>query len=216
MFFDEDYEPSIIDNKSIDELEMEQGILVRVINPTNLAERWAYFSYLKGLEAGLSDMYAVNFGSIISSFIGGMGVDAGTDLYFTLRMEDKIFDIYEDCRKTYNDEVDVVKNFFNNVLEFYKSPEGACTYEKAVFQHNITIPVTLRDWIEREGMTIKEFVLYLMDKKNTLLLGELDIPPWENGNNTQISFKLTFSQEEMWVVLESDDDPSRLRELMFS
>ena len=53
MFFDKQYDTTIIDNTTI--------------NEKYLPERWAKFAYTKGIENGLSEMYSVNFGYNISS-----------------------------------------------------------------------------------------------------------------------------------------------------
>jgi hypothetical protein len=207
MFFDKDYEPEIVLDDKIERLEEDLEIGERILNPSSLPERWAYFSYLKGLEAGLNDMYSVNFGYTISSFIAGMGVDAGTDVYFKIGMDEAIFDIYEEVRKQYENEENVVKQFFNKVLEWYKSEDGACNYEKAVYLHNVSCPSQVREYVKENNLTMKKFIIRLLE-------GTVKAPTINAENDDTISFRLTYSEEEKWVRLEGDDDPSKLRNLI--
>jgi hypothetical protein len=207
MFFDKDYEPEIVLDDKIERLEEDLEIGERILNPSSLPERWAYFSYLKGLEAGLNDMYSVNFGYTISSFIAGMGVDAGTDVYFKIGMDEAIFDIYEEVRKQYENEENVVKQFFNKVLEWYKSEDGACNYEKAVYLHNVSCPSQVREYVKENNLTMKKFIIRLLE-------GTVKAPTINAENDDTISFRLTYSEEEKWVRLEGDDDPSKLQNLI--
>ena len=212
IFFDNDYEPGIIDETSIDDLEMKVGVLARPYPLEDLPNRWAYFSYLKGLENGLSEMYSINFGYIISSFISGMGVDAGTDIYFRMGIDEAVFDIYEDCNKLSKKEgwteEKLVTEFFHTVLLFYKSPEGACKYEKAAFHHNIRVGSKTKTWFLSRKQSSKQTLNELMNQ--TIPCPQIK----DNGKKENITFKFTYSEEESWNKLEGENDSDKLRSLL--
>jgi hypothetical protein len=153
-------------------------------------------------------MYSINFGSIISTFIAGMGVDAGTDVYFRLESDDAIFDIYEECRKSYPDDEECVKQFFNKVLSFYKDEDGICKYEKTVFPHNIRISCELNQWFESQRGSKKEILMKLMND----VIPKPDIQ--FTGKDCNLTFKLTYTEQEYWNSLPGDDDPSKLQSLL--
>lgn len=205
MFFDKQYNTTIIENITIEKLE-EKTKKSRPYNHEDPADTWAYFSYLKGVEAGLSEMYAVNFGSIISSFVAGMGVDAGTDIYFKLDIDNEIFNIYEECKKTNQKETKQLKQFFNKVLQFYQSPQGACKYEKAIFQHNIRVGNKLKQWFKEQGTTTNT-ITKLMNNEIT------NKPSWQKGDEN-INFYLTYTNEEKWTQIEGDNDPAKIRTIL--
>jgi len=214
MFFQNEYEyePNIIDKKSFDELEKKVGVHGRPYSIESLPDRWAYFSYLKGLEHGLSEMYSINFGYTISSFIADMGVDAGTDIYFRVGMDDAIFDLYEECnrlasKEEWNDE-EVIQEFFHCVLLFYKSPEGACKYEKAAFHHNIRVGSKTKTWFLSKKQSSKQTINDLM--KRTIPCPQIK----DNGKNENITFKFTFSEEERWNNLPGESDTEKLNSLL--
>ena len=208
MFFDEDYEPEMVLNDRIERLEEDLELGERILNPTSLPERWAYFSYLKGLEEGLSEMYSINFGYYISSFIAGMGIDAGTDVYFKINIDDKVFDIfYETINKQYPKKEEIVKEFFNKLLEFYKSPQGAVTYEKAVFLHNVSCSSELKQYLKERDMSAKQFILSLLQENPKH-------PQFSNNKEETISFKLTYTQESVWNQIRGDTDPEKIQHLV--
>lgn len=198
LFFDNDYEPSVIDETSIDDLEMKVGVQGRPYSIESLPDRWAYFAYLKGLENGLSEMYSINFGYTISSFMAGLGVDAGTDVYFTMKVDDIIFNIYENCKNNYSEDKECAKQFFNIVLEWYKSSEGICKYEKAVFHHNIRISCELKNWFENQEQPVRKTIKELMNN-------QIHTPHEDGRRECNLTFKLSYSEEEMWNKIEGND-----------
>lgn len=194
MFFDKQYDTTIIDNTTI--------------NEKYLPERWAKFAYTKGIENGLSEMYSVNFGYNISSFIAGMGVDAGTDVYFKLDLDDAIFDIYEDCKNSSSDDVECLKQFFNKLLEFYKADDGICLYEKAVFHHNVRVSCELKKWFEQQGQSAKKTIFQLLDNS-------IEKPcVTSSGKDCNLTFKLTYSEQECWNGIPGVDGPSKIHHLL--
>ena len=212
MFFDNDYEPTIIENISFDELELKLGIFARPYPLDVLPQKWAWFAYLKAKQLGLSDLYCVSCGYYASSFIAGMGVDAGTDIYFNMRLDEAVFDIYEkvyqNCKKEGWSEEQCVIEFFNSLLLFYKSPEGAVRYEKAVFGHNIRVSSDVKAWFVQRKQSNKQTLIELLEHT-------LEAPKvWGAGKDKNLSFKFTYSEEEKWVQLPGENDAEKLKHLL--
>ena len=211
-FFEETYEPQIIENISFNDLELRLNVIARHLPLDSLPNRWAYFAYLKGLEKGLTHMYSINFGYMISSFMAGLGVDAGTDIYFKLGIDEQIFDIYEESRSIAKQsgwtEKELAIEFFHAVLLFYMSPHGAMKYEKAIFQHNIRVGSTTKKWFLSRNQSSKKTIVELMR-------GKTKSPEIrDKGTDENLTFKFTYSEEEMWNDIEGEDDSSKLASLV--
>lgn len=212
LFFKKDYDTNIIEEISLNDLESRLNIEERLYPINTNPEKWAYFSYLKGIETGLNYMYAVNFGYILSSFIAGMGVDAGTDMYFKLGIDDAIFDLFDECNLVaYKEgwtEEQTVQEFFHRVLLFYKSPGGACKYEKAVFNHNVRVGTKTKEWFLSQKQSSKQTL-------NNLIEDVISCPGiTDTGKEENITFKFTYSEEELWNKLDGETDTEKLRGLL--
>ena len=212
MFFEHNYQYTIIEDITFDEIEQRIGIKERTHHIQSPSERWAYFSYLKGIENGLNDIYAVNFGYTISSFITGLGVDAGTDIYFQVGIDDAIFDIYEKLYQTSKQEgwpeQKIVTEFFHTVLLFYKSDTGARKYEKTIYGHNIRVSKELREWFLSQKQSVKQTILQLID--NTIERPGI----YSQGKDENITFSFTISEEDLWNKLPGETDTGKLELLI--
>lgn len=204
MFF-ENIDISVMD-QSIKELEKECGIETTI--PTSLSEEWATYAYLTGKNNGLNDMYCINFGYYISTFLGGMGVDAGTDIYFKLELDDYIFNLYEETQSTSLTNEEKAKQFFNTLLDFYSS-ENILKYEKVIFTHNHRIPSEVKTWFKKQEQPIKKTLLDLMR-------GKISCPHiWGDSHSENLSFKLTFSEQEEWNKIGGENNYEKLRRLLY-
>jgi hypothetical protein len=212
MFFEKEYEYTIIEDVTFNELEKRNGIQERTHPTQSNPERWSYYSYLKAKENGLNDIYAVNFGYTISSFIAGLGIDAGTDIYFQQGIDDAIFDIYEKLYSTSQNESwseqKLVTEFFHTVLLFYKSGDGARKYEKAIYGHNIRLSTEIKDWFLQQNQSSKKTLVELMNK--TILPPHMGI----HAKDENVTFQFTFSEENMWNQLPGETDSEKLEGLL--
>lgn len=207
MFFDKEYQPNIIEDITIDELEERVGVTDRPYSLDMPCNQWAWFSYLKGKEAGLNDMYCVNFGYYTSSFIAGMGVDAGTDIYFKESWDNKVFDLYEDCRNNTEKEEDCVKQFWHRLLNMYHGKDGAFEHEKAVFQHNIRVTPEVKEYFDQCITTTVGTILGFVRKPHSI--------PRGTGKKTKnLNFQFTYTQEWFWEGLPGDNDSEKLEGLI--
>ena len=206
-FFTEEYEYTILENKTLEEIEQETEN-AQISLPDTRAGRWAKYATLKGAQAGLNFMYSINFGYNISSIVADMGIDAGTDIYFKLEMYDKIFDIFEQVRKEYDDEKEVIKHFFNETLEFYKNE--AKNYEKTVYRIALRLSDNDMKILRQAAPTPKKAIFKLMDEK------EIDNNKklvYEELTN-RVDINLTWSEYEIFDDLEGDTPGEKVRLLI--
>lgn len=212
MFFENNYKYTIIEDTTFDEIEQKIGITERTHLIQSNPEQWAYYAYLKGKENGLNDIYAVNFGYTISSFIAGLGIDAGTDIYFQIGIDDAIFDIYEKVYTTSKQEnwseKKLVTEFFHTVLLFYKSDNGARKYEKAIYGHNVRISPEIKEWFLSRNQSSKKTIVELINK--TILPPHIGI----TSRDENITFQFTYSEEDMWNTLPGETDSEKLEGIL--
>lgn len=95
MFWKKEDEYNIIEDISVEELEEFLTENHIYLNLDGAAERWAAFSNYYGRKHGLNPFESASFSSIISTFMAGMGVSAGTDAYFNEEaIENKAIEYY--------------------------------------------------------------------------------------------------------------------------
>lgn len=117
---DED-EYKIIEDVSVEELEKFLTENHIYLNLDGAAERWAAFSNYYGRKHGLNELESASFSSIISTFMAGMGVSAGTDVYFNEEaIENKVIDLYNQLPET-ADEISRKRMLFSQVFDLYKN-----------------------------------------------------------------------------------------------
>lgn len=122
MFWEkEDEYKIIIEDVSVEELEEFLTENHIYLNLDGAAERWAAFSNYYGRKHGLNELEAASFSSIISTFMAGMGVSAGTEAYFNEEaIENKVIDLYNQLPKDV-DEISKKKLLFRQVFDLYKN-----------------------------------------------------------------------------------------------
>ena len=121
MFWKTEHEYNIIEDISVEELEEFLTENHIYLNLEGVAERWAAFSNYYGRKHGLNELEAASFSSIISTFMAGMGVSAGTDAYFNEEaIENKVIDLYNQLPET-ADEISRKRMLFRQVFDLYKN-----------------------------------------------------------------------------------------------
>ena len=121
MFWEKEEEYKIIEDVSVSELEKFLTENHIYLDLNGVAERWAAFSNYYGRKHGLNELESASFSSIISTFMAGMGVSAGTDAYFNEEaIENKVIDLYNQLPET-ADEISRKKILFMQVFDLYKN-----------------------------------------------------------------------------------------------
>ena len=114
-------EYKIIEDISVSELEKFLTENHIYLNLDGAAERWAAFSNYYGRKHGLNPLESASFSSIISTFMAGMGVSAGTEAYFNEEaIENKVIDLYNQLPET-ADEISRKRMLFRQVFDLYKN-----------------------------------------------------------------------------------------------
>lgn len=121
MFWEKEDEYKIIEDVSVEELEKFLTENHIYLNLDGAAERWAAFSNYYGRKHGLNPFESASFSSIISTFMEGMGVSAGTEAYFNEEaIENKVIDLYNQLPKD-ADEISRKRMLFSQVFDLYKN-----------------------------------------------------------------------------------------------
>lgn len=121
MFWKKEDEYKIIENVSVEELEKFLTENHVYLNLDGVAERWAAFSNYYGRKHGLNELEAASFSSIISTFMGGMGVSASTDAYFNEEaIESKAIEYYNGVQALHDySELEKKKLLFKLIFSIY-------------------------------------------------------------------------------------------------
>ena len=121
MFWEKEEEYKIIEDVSVSELEKFLTENHIYLDLNGVAERWAAFSNYYGRKHGLNELESASFSSIISTFMAGMGVSAGTEAYFNEEaIEGKVIDLYNQLPET-ADEISRKRMLFRQVFDLYKN-----------------------------------------------------------------------------------------------
>lgn len=144
MFWETEEEYTIMGDIGVEELRVflnKNHITLSLDTP---AERWAGYSNYYGRKHGLNDIESASFSAIISTFLAGMGVSAGTEYYFNeLDIENKAIDIYNDINSISDiGETEKKKTFFKTIFKLYK--EDIEEYELKT--HSLTFRVTEKQY----------------------------------------------------------------------
>ena len=207
-FFHEKYEYTILENKTLKEIEEETPNIILSL-PDTRSGRWAKYASLKGAQAGLHIIYSINFGYNISSIVTDKGIDAGSDIFFRQTLDDEIIKIYEHNKEKYPDEIDLLKHFFNDTLQFYKTQ--AQKYEKNAYRIPLKISQSDMQTLKSTAPTIKKAIFKLMDQKKNNT-NESKIPYEEISVRTEIN--LTLTEKERFDSLDGDSPSKKVIQLI--
>lgn len=121
MFWKKEDEYTIINNVGLEELEKFLTENHIYLNLDGCAERWAAFSNYYGRKHGLNDLESASFSGIISTFMAGMGVSAGTDVYFNEEaIENKAIEYYNGVQALHDySELEKKKLLFKLIFSIY-------------------------------------------------------------------------------------------------
>ena len=120
-FWKKEYNYKIIDNTISDEylrivLERNNIELSIVDNPTE----WCAFAHSCGLKHGFNPVHSASFAYMVSMFIGGMGISAGTDAYIKEEtIEKELLNTYNEINKQDTAEETKVLKMFDAIVDLY-------------------------------------------------------------------------------------------------
>ena len=120
-FWKKEYNYKIIDDtvseKELQEFLRENYIYMDIVdNPT----AWAAFAQYYGRKNGFNQIHSASFAYMISMFLGGMGISAGTDAYIKEEtIEKELLDTYNEINKQDTAEETKVLKMFDAIVDLY-------------------------------------------------------------------------------------------------
>ena len=170
MFWKNEYQPAIVGCKLSDEelqkflKENEIGLQI-VDNPT----RWAAFAQYYAHQHGYDVIKATSFAYMCSLFFGGMGISAGTEMYFKEeKLELDLVDRLNHIKSVYEDEEKQVRTMFRNIFWTYKRHISDYEYATERLSFKVT-PSEMEKFQSIKGRNNKEkFKKLIGDKMYTV------------------------------------------------
>ena len=163
-FWKKEYNYKIIDNTISDEylrivLERNNIELSIVDNPTE----WCAFAHVYGLKHGFNQIHTASFAYMVSMFIGGMGINAGTDAYIKEEtIENDLLNTYNEINKQDITEETKVLKMFDAIVDLYTNRIHLFEYCSEWISFKVT-PTERELFRKLPGKTTREKFHHLMN-----------------------------------------------------
>ena len=163
-FWKKEYSYKIIDNTISDEylrivLERNNIELSIVDNPTE----WCAFAHVYGLQHGFNPIHTASFAYMVSMFIGGMGISAGTDAYIKEEtVEEDLLNTYNEINKQDATEEMKVLKMFDAIVDLYTNRIHLFEYSSEWISFKAT-PTERELFRKIPGKTAREKFHHLMN-----------------------------------------------------
>ena len=120
-FWKKEYNYKIIDDtvseKELQEFLRENYIYMDIVDNSTA---WAAFARYYGLQQGFNPIHAASFAYMVSMFIGGIGISAGTDAYIKEEtVEEELLNTYNEINKQNIMEEMKVLKMFDAIVDLY-------------------------------------------------------------------------------------------------
>ena len=163
-FWKKEYNYKIIDDTVSDEylrivLERNNIGLSIVDNPTE----WCAFAHVYGLKHGFNPIHTASFAYMVSMFIGGMGISAGTDAYIKEEtIEKELLNTYNEITKQNATEETKVLKMFDAIVDLYSNRIHLFEYCSEWISFKVT-PTERELFRKLPGNTTREKFHHLMN-----------------------------------------------------
>ena len=163
-FWENEYNYKIIDDTVSDEylrmiLERNNIELSIVDNPTE----WCAFAHVYGLKHGFNPIHTASFAYMVSMFIGGMGINAGTDAYIKEETVEKdLLNTYNEINKQDITEEKKVLKMFDAIVDLYTNRIHLFEYCSEWISFKVT-PTERELFRKLPGKTTREKFHHLMN-----------------------------------------------------
>lgn len=164
MFWKNEYSYQIIDDNVTDEnlrvCLKENGINLDLVDNST---RWCAFAQYYGLKNGFDLIKSTSFSYIVSLFMAGMGVSAGTEMYFKEeQLELDLIDSLNLIKSESSEEEEQVQNMFFKIFKLYS--EDIAKYEYATQSLSLKLtPSEMEKFQSVEGEGNKNKFKYLLN-----------------------------------------------------
>ena len=120
-FWKKEYNYKIIDDtiseKDLQEFLRKNNIFLDIVDNSTA---WAAFAHRYGLQHGFNPIHAASFAYMVSMFLGGMGINAGTDAYIKEEtVEKELLNTYNEITKQNATEETKVLRMFDAIIDLY-------------------------------------------------------------------------------------------------
>ena len=163
-FWKKEYNYKIIDNTVSTKylrmiLERNNIELSIVDNPTE----WCAFAHVYGLKHGFNPIHTASFAYMVSMFIGGMGISAGTDAYIKEETVEKdLLNTYNEINKQDITEETKVLKMFDAIVDLYTNRIHLFEYCSEWISFRLT-PTERELFRKLPGKTTREKFQHLMN-----------------------------------------------------
>ena len=163
-FWKKEYNYKIIDDTVSTEylrivLERNNIELSIVDNPTE----WCAFAHSYGLKHGFNPIHSASFAYMVSLFLGGMGISAGTDAYIKEEtVEKELLNTYNEINKQDTIEETKVLKMFDAIVDLYTNRIHLFEYCSEWISFKVT-PTERELFRKIPGKTTREKFQHLMN-----------------------------------------------------
>ena len=119
-FWKKEYNYKIIDDtiseKDLQEFLRKNNIFFDIVDNSTA---WAAFAQYYGRKNGFNPIHTASFAYMVSMFLGGMGISAGTDAYIKEEtIEQELLNTYNEINKQDTEETKVLR-MFDAIVDLY-------------------------------------------------------------------------------------------------
>ena len=163
-FWKKEYNYKIIDDtiseKELQEFLRKNNIFLDIVDNSTA---WAAFAHIYGLQHGFNPIHTASFAYMVSMFLGGMGINAGTDAYIKEgTVEEDLLNTYNEINKQDITEETKVLKMFDAIVDLYTN--RIHLFEYCTEWITFKVSPTERDLFNKlPGETKKEKFRHLMN-----------------------------------------------------
>ena len=164
MFWNELYDYTIIDD-SVSEKELQEFLRENYIclDIVDNSTAWAAFAQYYGRKNGFNPIHTASFAYMVSMFIGGMGISAGTDAYIKEgTVEQELLNTYNEINKQDTAEEKKVLKMFDAIVDLYTNRIHLFEYCSEWISFRLT-PTERELFKKVPGKTTREKFQHLMN-----------------------------------------------------
>ena len=163
-FWKNEYNYKIIDDtvseKELQEFLRENNIFLDIVDNSTA---WAAFAQYYGRKNGFNQIHSASFAYMVSMFIGGIGISAGTDAYIKEEtVEQELLNTYNEITKQNATEETKVLKMFDAIVDLYTN--RIHLFEYCSERLNFKVTPTERELFRKiPGKTAREKFHHLMN-----------------------------------------------------
>lgn len=157
MFWEKEYRPTVVGCELSDE-ELEQflekiDVKFQIVDNST---RWCAFAQYYAHENGFDIVHATSFAYIVSLFMTGMGISAGTEMYIKEEtLEYDLIDKLNEIKSEISNEDEQVKTMFNTIFNVYSNDISNYEYATERLSFKLT-PTEMKKFQSVTGENNKE------------------------------------------------------------